>query len=223
LLLDECGWEKAGHKSVGVARQYIGQVGKVSNGQVGVFAVLSRGIHAGLVGGQLYLPTAWSTDAARCTQARIPAATQAYRTKSELAAALVKYLMGSGLVRTDWVGGDAAYGNSPALRQVLENRRQAYVLDVRPGLGLHVADPTPAGPPPRPAPRPAPGGAVPRVGFSPGTQPSPCLPWPPRCRPVPGGATRTERGAKALCSAKRYACRSGAGSRSRSKRRPWSC
>ena len=53
LLLDACGWEKAGHKSVGVGRQYIGQVGKISNGQVGVFAVLSRGTSAGLVGGQL--------------------------------------------------------------------------------------------------------------------------------------------------------------------------
>ena len=115
LLLEECGWEKAGHKSVGVACQYIGQVGKVSNGQVGVFAVLSRDIHVGLVGGQLYLPTAWSEDAARCTQARIPAAAQ-------------------------------AYGNSPALRQALESFRQAYVLDVVPGLGLHLADPTPAGP-----------------------------------------------------------------------------
>ena len=52
LLLDECGWEKAGTKSVGVARQYIGQVGKLSNRQVGVFAVLSRGPSAGLVGGQ---------------------------------------------------------------------------------------------------------------------------------------------------------------------------
>ena len=40
LLLDECGWEKAGHNSVGVGRQYIGQMGKISNGQVGVFGLL---------------------------------------------------------------------------------------------------------------------------------------------------------------------------------------
>ena len=147
LLLDECGWEKAGHKSVGVARQYIGQVGKVSNGQVGVFAVLSRGRHAGLVGGQLYLPAAWSQDPARCAQARVPAAAQVYRSKPELAVELVKHLLAKDLVKADWVGGDAAYGNSPALRQALENHRQAYVLDVGPGLGLHQADPTPAGPP----------------------------------------------------------------------------
>ncbi|GAA4006318.1 hypothetical protein GCM10022408_17660 [Hymenobacter fastidiosus] len=130
LLLDECGWEKAGHKSVGVARQYIGQVGKVRNGPVGVFAVLCRGSHAGLVGGRLYLPTAWSAAAARCTQARIQAAAQAYRSKPELAAALVKDLLGGGRIATDWVGGDAAYGNSPTLRQALKSSGQAEVLDV---------------------------------------------------------------------------------------------
>ena len=144
LLLDECGWEKAGHKSVGVGRQYIGQVGKISNGQVGVFAVLSRGASAGLVGGQLYLPAAWCTDAARCARARVPAAVRAYRSKPELAAALVDHVLGQGLVRADWVGGDAAYGNSPALRQALQARAQAYVLDVGPGLHLYLADPTPA-------------------------------------------------------------------------------
>ena len=40
LLLDESGWEKVGIRSMGVARQYIGQVG---NAQVGVFAALVRG------------------------------------------------------------------------------------------------------------------------------------------------------------------------------------
>ena len=74
LLPDACGWEKAGHKSVGVGRQYLGQEGNISNGQVGVFAVLSRGTSAGLVGGQLFLPAAWCTNAARCVRARVPAA-----------------------------------------------------------------------------------------------------------------------------------------------------
>ena len=113
---------------MGVARQYIGQVGEVSNGQAGVFAVLCRGTCAGLVGGQLYLPTAWSTDAARCQQARVPVAARTYRTKPELAAALVERLLGGGLVQAEWVGGDAAYGNSPALRKTLEDSGQAYVL-----------------------------------------------------------------------------------------------
>ena len=55
LLIDESGWEKSGKKSVGVARQYIGQVGKVANGQVGVFASLSNGEQVGLVQGRLYI------------------------------------------------------------------------------------------------------------------------------------------------------------------------
>lgn len=147
LLLDECGWEKAGTKSVGVARQYIGQVGKISNGQVGVFAVLSRATSAGLVGGHLYLPEAWCTDATRCHQARVPLPARTYRTKPELAAALVAHVLGQNLVRADWVGGDAAYGNSPALRQALQARGQAYVLDVGPALQLYLADPTPSAAP----------------------------------------------------------------------------
>lgn len=50
------------------------------------------------------------------------------------------HLLGQGLVQADWVGGDAAYGNSPALRQALQQRGQAYVLDVGPGLQLYLAD-----------------------------------------------------------------------------------
>ena len=56
LVLDESGWERAGKKSVGVARQHIGQVGKIANGQVGVFASFSDGQQVGLLQGRLYSP-----------------------------------------------------------------------------------------------------------------------------------------------------------------------
>jgi len=49
----------------------------------------------------------------------VPAAARAYRSKPEVAAALVEHVLGQRLVRADWVGGDAAYGNSPALRQAV--------------------------------------------------------------------------------------------------------
>ncbi len=62
LILNESGNEKAGTKSVGVARQYIGNVGKVCNSQVGVYAGLSRGDKISLVGAKLYLPKEWTTD-----------------------------------------------------------------------------------------------------------------------------------------------------------------
>ena len=65
LVLDESGWEKSGKKSVGVSRQYIGQVGKVANGQVAVFAALSNGEQVGLLQGRLYLPHEWAEDKER--------------------------------------------------------------------------------------------------------------------------------------------------------------
>jgi SRSO17 transposase len=55
LIIDESGWEKSGKKSVGVARQYIGQVGKVANGQVGVFAYLSNGEQVKFQGRRMWL------------------------------------------------------------------------------------------------------------------------------------------------------------------------
>ena len=74
LLIDESGCPKKGTQSVGVARQGCGQLGKVENCQVGVFAALSRGTEATLIDGRLFLPETWTRDAARCQAAGIPQA-----------------------------------------------------------------------------------------------------------------------------------------------------
>jgi SRSO17 transposase len=141
LLLDESGWEKSGKKSVGVAYQYIGQVGKVANGQVGVFAALCNGAQVGLVQGRLYLPQAWVDDKERCTKAGIPEAEQLYRTKPQLAVEIIKTLPAK--VTYEWVGGDSIYGNSPVLRQYLYAQKKAFVLDVGEELGVYLAQPQP--------------------------------------------------------------------------------
>jgi SRSO17 transposase len=95
LLLDESGNEKAGKYSVGVARQYIGNVGKVCNAQVGVYAALSREDKVGLVAAKLYLPKEWTSDSKRCTRAGVPVQQQHYRTKPELAVAIIAELEGA--------------------------------------------------------------------------------------------------------------------------------
>jgi SRSO17 transposase len=141
LILDESGWEKAGKKSVGVCRQYIGNVGKVDNGQVGVFVALSNCGKVGLVGGRLFLPKEWADDAARCDAAGIPKAQQKYRTKPELAIEIIKSLEGN--VVYDWVGGDALYGNSPVLRRFLQQKKQPFVMDVGETLGIYLQNPVP--------------------------------------------------------------------------------
>ena len=139
LILDESGWEKSGKKSVGVARQYIGQVGKVANGQVGVFASLSDGEQVGLLQGRLYLPKEWTDDEKRCDKAGIPKDEQIYRTKPELAIEILKTLPHQ--VTYDWVGGDCIYGNSLVVRQYLYDKKQAFVLDVGEELGVYLAPP----------------------------------------------------------------------------------
>ena len=72
FVIDDTGFPKQGTKSVGVARQYSGTLGKVGNCQIGVFLayVTMRG-HA-LVDRRLYLPRAWTDDRARCRQAGVP-------------------------------------------------------------------------------------------------------------------------------------------------------
>ncbi len=141
LLLDESGNEKAGVKSVGVARQYIGNVGKVCNAQVGVYAGLSRADKVALVGARLYLPKQWTTDKKRMTRAGVPQKEQKYRTKPELAIEIVEQL--EGVISYDWVGGDTVYGNSPVLRQALREKGKAYILDVGENLKVCLDEPHP--------------------------------------------------------------------------------
>src|SRR3954447_25177602 len=65
LVLDETGFLKQGRSSCGVARQYTGSAGKVTDCQVGVFATyVSRNGHA-FIDRALYLPEAWTDDPAR--------------------------------------------------------------------------------------------------------------------------------------------------------------
>ncbi len=68
LLIDESGFTKKGNKSVGVARQWNGRLGKVDNCQVGVYASLSRGSLSTLIDTRLYLPAEWVKDKARCCE-----------------------------------------------------------------------------------------------------------------------------------------------------------
>ena len=72
LLIDETGTPKKGDKSVGVSRQWCGQLGKVDNCQTGVFTVLNFKEHAVPIGHRLFLPEAWVDDEERCVEAGVP-------------------------------------------------------------------------------------------------------------------------------------------------------
>ncbi len=130
FVIDESGFPKQGAKSVGVARQYCGTLGKVGNCQLGVFLSYASARGHTLVDKRLYLPPAWADDPARCRAAGVPENEIRYQSKAALALDLLRQARAAGHLTGDWVAGDDAYGMVPTLRDALDAEDWRYVLDV---------------------------------------------------------------------------------------------
>jgi SRSO17 transposase len=129
FVLDETGFPKKGEKSVGVARQYCGTLGKVANCQLGVFmAYVSERGHA-LVDKRLYLPREWTNDPDRCREAGVPESVD-YQSIAELALSMLHQAGTVGHLMGGWVTADEAYGKVPTLRDALDADGWLYVLEV---------------------------------------------------------------------------------------------
>jgi SRSO17 transposase len=146
LLIDESGCPKKGPRSVGVARQWCGPLGKVENGQVGVFAALSRGPEVTLIDGRLFLPEAWTSDSARCQAAGIPKAQRGFQRKTDLALAMITHARQQG-IGLAWGGFDGFYGSDPAFLRALEDQGEIFVGDVHKDQRIYLEDPQPIIPP----------------------------------------------------------------------------
>jgi len=136
LIIDESGWEKKGNKSVGVAPQYCGNVGKVSNCQVAVFGALSNGDFASMVDARLYLPKVWCDDAERCEEAGIPEAERLFKMKWEIALDIIRHQQSLG-ASMDYVGADGYYGNSIEFAEAIEDMNYVYMLDIHSNLTIY--------------------------------------------------------------------------------------
>lgn len=141
FVIDETSHLKKGLKSVGVARQYAGVVGKVDNCQVAVHASLGNEKFCSLVGSELFLPEAWTKDKERCDIAGVPELDEKFQTKPELALKLVKLAIGSG-VEFDFIGGDGLCGHNAELTRSLDALDQFYVLDVHKDEPVFPAEPS---------------------------------------------------------------------------------
>jgi SRSO17 transposase len=128
LIIDETGFPKKGTKSVGVARQYAGILGRTDNCQIGVFLSYCSSKGHTLCDRRLFLPEAWTNDRARCEAAGIPPGV-IFRTKPELAAEMVEAAVRAGMP-CRWVTADAVYGSSPTFVRTLRELNTWYVLDV---------------------------------------------------------------------------------------------
>jgi SRSO17 transposase len=129
LIIDECSFPKQGDRSVGVARQWSGRLGKVDNCQVAVFGVLTDGHRHVPVDMRLYLPKPWLANPARCDEAGVPESARKPTSKSGHALDIVREARIRGL-RFNWVGVDAGYGKEPAFLRSLDAMNEVFVADV---------------------------------------------------------------------------------------------
>lgn len=140
LIIDESGWVKKGDKSVGVGHQYCGNVGKVSNSQVAVFACLSNGDFASMIDARLFLPKDWCNDVKRCQEAGIPNDKMVFRSKLELAIDIVRHQKEQGIA-FDFVTADGYYGNDASFAREIENLGSVYMLDIHSDQEIYIEKP----------------------------------------------------------------------------------
>jgi SRSO17 transposase len=127
-IIDDTSFPKKGRHSVGVARQYCGQLGKQDNCQVAVTLSLANSIASLPVAYRLYLPKDWTDDPARLRQAGVPEAIT-FQTKPEIALAQIRATAEAGLPR-GVVLMDAGYGTDTHLRTGITELGLTYIAGI---------------------------------------------------------------------------------------------
>src|SRR5689334_10024484 len=108
-IIDDTGMPKKGRHSVGVARQYCGQLGKQDNCQVAVTLSVANEAASLPIAYRLYLPDAWAADPARRATAGVPEEV-AFATKPAIALGQGRQALAD-VVPPGVVVSDAGYGN----------------------------------------------------------------------------------------------------------------
>ena len=127
-IVDDTGFPKKGRHSVGVARQYCGQLGKQDNCQVAVTLSVAND-HASLpVACRLYLPEVWADDPVRRSRAGVPADV-AFQTKPAIALDQIRVAVAADLPR-GLVLSDAGYGNDTSFRDEISALGLLYAVGI---------------------------------------------------------------------------------------------
>src|SRR5450830_537982 len=127
LVIDETGFLKQGKASCGVARQYTGSAGKITNCQIGVFAsYVSRHGHA-FIDRALYPPKAWTDDPERMATAHVPDDV-CFATKPQIACRMIVHAIAA-KVPFSFVAADSVYGTGE-IETALRKAGKGYVLGV---------------------------------------------------------------------------------------------
>ena len=152
-IIDDTGFPKKGRHSVGVARQYCGQLGKQDNCQVAVSLSLANHAASLPIAWRLYLPLEWTADAERRAASGVPG-TVGFLTKPQIALEQIRAACEADLPR-GVVLMDAGYGTDTGLREAIGALGLAYIAGIQPQISV----------------------------WAPGTAPLPPQPWSGRGRP----------------------------------------
>jgi SRSO17 transposase len=139
LVIDDTALPKKGTLSVGVARQYCGQLGKRANCQALVSLTLAGREVPVPIGLRLFLPEEWSRDPERCAAAGVPENEVMARAKGAIALAELDRLIAAG-VRFGVVLADAGYGASAAFRHGLSERGLTWAVGIPRNQKVYDAD-----------------------------------------------------------------------------------
>jgi SRSO17 transposase len=140
LVIDDTALVKQGRHSVGVKRQYCGQLGKRANCQALVSLTLARAEVPVCVGLRLFLPEDWCANAERRAATSVPEVI-AYRPKWKIALDEIDRVLVSG-AQFGCVLADAEYGRAVEFRAGLNERHLAFAVGVLPTQKIYPADVT---------------------------------------------------------------------------------
>ena len=128
-IVDDTGFPKKGTHSVGVARQYCGQLGKQDNCQVAVSLSLASERGSVPIDWRVYLPEVWAKDQRRRKKAGVPKEVK-FQTKPQIALEQIRAAKAAG-VAIGIVLADAGYGNETAWREALDEMGLEYCVGVQ--------------------------------------------------------------------------------------------
>lgn len=146
-IVDDTGFPKKGKHSVGVTRQYCGQVGKQENCRVAVSLSVATWSSSLPVAYRLYLPKEWVEDAERREKAEVPEEIE-FQTKPEIALEQIRQAVAAGLER-GIVLADAAYGINTEFRDRLTELKLTYAVGVQSSITVWEPGREPLPPKPR--------------------------------------------------------------------------
>jgi len=146
-IVDDTGFPKKGTHSVGVARQYCGQLGKQDNCRVAVSVSLATEEASIPAAYRLYLPELWANDKQRRKGAGVPKEIS-FQTKPDIALGQIRSLVNQDVPR-GVVLADAAYGNDNGFRDGLVSLQLSYAVGIQSSTTLWPPDMAPLPPPPK--------------------------------------------------------------------------